>query len=110
MNEQITDAQAVDVLKNRRAARAQVASKFATRTIIYPVEIERKRGVKELEIRNYVTMGRYYPERKWEKALDTEKRYSQLNKEYREILKKRRLPTDRKDPGNILNATPIDFK
>lgn len=109
MNENITDAQALEALKGGSSARAQIADTFATRTILYPVEIERKLGEKKVEIRPYVLMGQYYPARKWEKALDVEKRYAQLNKEYRTSLKTRKLPTDRKDPGNLLQATPLDI-
>ena len=105
---EITDEQAVEALKTRKVGRAQFADTFATRTIICPYPIERKPGVVEVENRNYVTMGQYYPKRKWEKALDVEKRYSQLNKLYQAELKARKLPTSRKDPGNILNASPID--
>lgn len=106
---EITDEQAVEALKDRKGGRAQFADTFATRTIICPYPIERKLGVIEIENRNYVTMGQYYPKRKWEKALDVEKRYSQLNKLYMAELKARKLPTFRKDPGNsLLNASPIE--
>lgn len=110
MNENITDDQALETLRSTIGGRAQPADTFATRTILYPVEIERKKGVKVTEIRPYVIMGQYYPERKWQKALDVEKRYAKLNKEYRESLKTRGLPTDRKAIANPLNTTPLDFK
>lgn len=110
MQSEITDAQAVEALNATVGGRAQPADTFATRTILYPVEIERKKGVKTIEIRPYVIMGRYYPERKWKKALDVEKRYFDLNKDYRESLKKRKLPVDRKAVANPLNVTPLNFK
>lgn len=106
--EVITDEQAVVALKTRKGGRAQFADTFATHTIVYPITVQRKEGHQEIEIRNYVTMGQYYPKRKMEKAADVEKRYSKLNKDYVAELKARKLPTFRKDPGNILNSSPID--
>lgn len=105
---EITDEQALEALTHRKAARAQFADTFATKTIVHPVLVERKKGSPEIEIRNYVTMGEYYPARKMEKAKDVEKRYAGLNKAYMAERKARKLPTFRKDPGNLLNASPID--
>lgn len=107
--ENISDDAALTALKTRRGGRAQSADFFCTHTVVYPVEIERKAGVKEIEIRNYVTMGQFYSERKLEKAKDVEKRYAKLNKAYVAELTARKLPTFRKDPGNkLLNASPIE--
>jgi hypothetical protein len=110
MNTNISDEQALEVLHGTVGARAQSADTFATRTILYPVEVERKKGEKKVEIRPYVIMRQYYPERKWQKALDVEKRYKKLNEDYRKSLKARGLPTDAKEIANPLNATPIEFK
>lgn len=109
-NDNITDAQAVEVLNSSIGNRAQPADTFATRTILYPVEVERKPGQKETLIRPYVIMGRYYPERKWKKALDVEKRYKDLNETYQKSLKARGLPTSRKERANPLKVTPLEFK
>ena len=107
--EHITDQDAVEAAKAKSASRGQICDTFATRTILYPVEIERKAGRKETEIRPYVIMGQQYPERTWKKALDVEKRYPQLNKDYQAYLKAKKLPTSRKDPGNsLLNIVPIE--
>lgn len=107
--ENITDDAALDALTTRKGGRAQIADVFCTHTVVYPVTVERKAGVKEIEIRNYVTMGQFYPGRKMEKAKDTEKRYAKLNKAYISELKARKLPTFRKDPGSkLLNASPIE--
>ena len=110
MNTNITDEQAVEALHSAGSGRAQPADTFATRTIMYPVEIERKKGVKKVEIRPYVIMGQYYPKRKWLKALDVEKRYKKLNEDYRKWLKANKRPTDRTEVANPLNVTPINFK
>lgn len=108
---ELTDEQALAALNKTVTGRAQVADLMATRTIIYPVEIVRKAGAPpSIEIRPYVIMGQYYPERKWEKALDVEKRYSGLNKQYKQDLIKKGLPTDRKAEANPLNTEPLDFK
>jgi hypothetical protein len=107
--EVISDDAALEALKTRRAGRAQFADIFCTHTVVHPVKIMRKAGVEEVEIRNYVTMGQFYPERKMEKAKDVEKRYSRLNKAYVAELKARKLPTFRKDPGaKLLDASPIE--
>ncbi len=106
---EITDLQAVEALHEEQACRAQPCNTFATRTIIYPVETERRAGVKKIEPRIYVLMGSWYPERKWEKALDVEKRYALLNKEFRAGLKARNLTTDRKAPANLLNVEQVEI-
>lgn len=108
-SENITDEQAIEAFKTRRGGRAQPADTFCTHTIIHPVAVERKKGVVTIENRNYVTMGEYYPSRKLEKAKDVEKRYAGLNKVYIAELKARKLPTYRKDPGNLLNSSPMDI-
>lgn len=110
MNNNITDEQALEALKSTATGRAQVADTFATRTILYPVEIERRKGVKVTEIRPYVIAGQYYSARRWKKAQDVEKRYAQLNKAYRENLKARKLPIERREVANPLNLSPLDLK
>lgn len=107
---EITDEMAVAALKRDVGGRAQEADTCATRTILHAKEVERKAGVKTIEILPYVIMGQYYPERKWIKAQDVEKRFAQLNKEYRASLKAKGLPTDMKPQANPLKTSPIEFK
>jgi hypothetical protein len=109
ISEEITDAQAIEALEAGFGGRAQPADTFCTHTVIHPVAVERKKGIVTVENRNFVTMGEYYPARKMEKAKDVEKRYTGLNKLYIAKLKARKLPYFRKDPGNLLNSSPMDI-
>ncbi len=106
----ISDEQALEALSKKNTARAQPSTKFCTHTVVYPIEVKRASGESEVEIRNYVTARQFYPERKLEKAADVEKRYSKLNKAFMSELKSRGFPTHFKDPGNILDARPVDLK
>lgn len=109
-NVEITDEEALETFRAGRTQRAQVGTVFCTHTVVYPVWVERKKGVPEKEIRHFVTLGQFYSKRKMEKATDVEKRYAKLNKDYNEAVKAKGRINFRKDPGNILNATPIDMK
>lgn len=106
---ELTDVEAIQALDSTPLGRAEQGTIFATRTIIHPVKQELKPGNEEVVFRPYVIMGVYYPERKWLKALDVEKRYSGLNKRYRENLKSKGLPMDRKAPANPLNVEEVEI-
>lgn len=106
----ITDDDALKVFTTKQDNRAKVADTFCTHTVKYPIYVERRKGVKEVEIRDYVTIGQWYPKSKMEKAKDVEKRYPGLQKQFMADLKASGKKNYRKDPGNILNATAIDLK
>lgn len=106
---EITDAQALDALNATIGGRAQPAEMFATHTVYHPMEIERKPGVKHIEIRPFISMGQYYPERKLEQAKDVKRRYAELNKTLEAKAKAAGYVTYRKAPVNPLNVEAVEI-
>lgn len=108
MNTNISDKQALEAFNSTGTVRAHIATHPVERTVVYPVEIEYQPGVKTMEIRTFVRMGEYCSKVQWERALELEKQYPDLQKAYRKVLKDRGLPTSIKISPNPLKAVPID--
>lgn len=106
----ISDDEALDVLLNDSSKKVKVAKVFVPRTIVYPVKVERRAGEETTEIRTFVRMFEYCSNTQWERALELEKRYPKLNKQYTEELKKRGLPVTSKEPVNPLKATVLNLR
>jgi len=106
---EVTDDEAAELFDNLDTTYAKIATKFVTRTIVYPTIMEYKPGVKTKEIRVFVRMHEWVSPSQWEKALRLEKKYAKLNKKYTDRLKAQGFPTSAKDPGNILNAQVLDI-
>lgn len=106
---EITDAQALEALNTTIGGRAQPADIFATHTVYHPVEVERKKGIKTIEIRPFISMGQYYPERKIEQAKDVKRRYSDLNKTLEAKAKAAGYLTYKKAPANPLNVEAVEI-
>lgn len=107
IKEEITDEQAVALLNSNVTTPLRVATKFVPRTILYPVKVEYKPGQFQDEIRAFVRQAEYVSPHKWEQALEVEKKYAKLNKDYAEGLKKAGLEVNMKEPANPLKATII---
>jgi hypothetical protein len=105
----VSDDTALAIFNKLDSTYAKVATKFVTRTIVYPAIMEYKPGVKTTEIRTFVRMHEWVSPAQWEKALRLEKKYAKLNKAYTDRLKSLGLPTSIKEPGNLLNATVLDI-
>lgn len=106
---EITDEQALEALNATIAGRAQPGDTFATETVYHPVQVERKKGVKTIEVKPFISMGQWYPERKIEKAKDVKKRYAGLNKKLEKDAKDRGYLTYKKAPANLLNLEPVEI-
>lgn len=102
---QPTDDGAVELLKNIPVNANRVARTFVPRTIVYPVMVEYKPGQFTQELRAYVTAENYVSENQWKVALELEKQYPKLNKEFRDGLKKQNIQVDFKEAGNPLKIT-----
>lgn len=105
----ISDSEAVKVARGLKTQRAQPATKFVERTVLYPVSIEYKPGVNTVEIRTFVRAGEFCSPRQWDLAMSLEKEYPNLNKDYRDYLKAAKLPVNLKGSDNPLNASVIEL-
>jgi len=106
----VSDDDALAIFNKLDSTYAKIATKYVTRTIVYPAIMEYKPGVKTTEIRTFVRMYEWVSPAQWEKALRIEKKYDKLNKAYTARLKAQGKPTSVKDPGNILNAKVLDIQ
>jgi hypothetical protein len=106
---EITDEEALGILSKGIPTKSKLATKFVTRTIIYPVTVYYKPNVPTNELRTAVRMGEYCSPGQWERALELEKKYAKLNKQFVADLKARKLPVSMKEPGNPLKATVINL-
>jgi hypothetical protein len=106
---QISDKEAVSILNTTRGRRAQPANKFVTRTIVYPVTVFYKAETPTVEIRSFVRQNEYCSPAQWDKALELEKEYPELQKQYRAMLKAKGIALDVREPGNPLKATVIEL-
>ncbi len=104
----ISDDAAYEVLLKKPSATAKLATFFVPRTIIYPVQVERTKGNKEIELRTFVRMYEYCSPARWEKALEIEKTYKKINAEYTKSLKDAGHKTEAKEKANPLNLTLME--
>lgn len=104
----VSDEAALEVFTKQHKSTTKVGTKFVPRTIVYPVVMEYRPGIKTTEIRTFVRMYEYCSPSRWEKALKIEKKYAKLNKAYMEDLERRKKITSAKEPGNPLKATILD--
>lgn len=107
---EITDEEAIKVVRKGKTVRDKLAKTFVPRTIFYPVEVEYKAGVKEIQIRTFVQQSSYVSAAKWEQAQEIEKKYAKLNKDYADALRAKKKPVNVKEPGNPLKLTLIEMK
>lgn len=103
------EEKALESLK-RPSAAAKLATVMVPRTVIYPVEVEYKPGVKTVEVRPFVIAQSFCSERQWERALEYEKQYPELQRVYRQALEANGHKVDHKTMTNPLNAIPIGEK
>jgi len=107
---EITDEEAVKVVRKGKAVRDKLAKTFVPRTILYPVEVEYKQGIKDIQIRTFVQQSSYVSADKWAQAQEIEKKYAKLNKDYADALRAKKIPVNVKEPGNPLKLTLIEMK
>lgn len=106
---QISDAEALDIFKTGKSKRAKFATKYVTRTVVYPVEVYYKPNVPTREIRIFVKQGSHCSDAQWEKAQALEKKYPELQKEYRTYMKNTKgVAFEIKDRPNILQGVPVE--
>lgn len=106
---EITDKEAVDVLHKQNNKNNRYATKFIDRTIVYPVVVTRA-GAEEIEIRTFTRAGEYISPRRYEKALEVEKQYKELNNDYTQSLRDAGISEKRivvKELANPTNFTPM---
>lgn len=106
----VTDKEAVEALNIARKSKLNIADTFVPRTIVYGVSLEYRPGVFTREIRTFVRQGEYCSARQWERALELEKEFKELNKIYSDAVKAKGKPVNIKGSSNPLNATPIDAR
>lgn len=105
---EITDEEALAVATSVYTdSSSKRATRFVPRTILYPVELEYKPGVKTTEIRTFVRQREFVSEHRWEAALEVEKKYAKLNKEYHDSLVRKGIEVNVKEPKNLLRGTPL---
>jgi hypothetical protein len=112
MKMELTDEDAMEVVAEQAqssAMRNQVATHFVERTILYPVALEYKPGVKTKEIRSFVRQYEYCSPAQWQEALELEKKYPKLNAAHRKALESEGKPVNVKEPGNPMNTTIINI-
>lgn len=106
----ITDKEAVLALHSKAERSNRYATKFVDHTIVYPVIRKRPNGTEEVEIRAFVRAGEYTSPHRYEKALEVEKEFAQLNKDYTQALRDAKIPERRikvKEVANPLKFTPM---
>lgn len=102
-----TDEDAMRVVNSQAQSKVRICDTWVPRTVLYAASIEYKPGVETTEIRPFVRQGEWCNSRQWERALELEKEFGQLNKKYAESLKAAGKPVNIKTPKNFLNATPL---
>lgn len=106
----ITDKEAVSALTQKANESFRFATQFVDRTIIYPVAVKRANGTETVENRTFVRAGEYTSPRRWEKALEIEKQYKELNDVYTKSLRDAGIPEKRikvKEMANPMRFTPL---
>jgi hypothetical protein len=101
----LTDADAMEVVRAGAQSRFRFCDTFVPRTILYPVAIEYKPGIFTKEIRAFVRQGEFCSSTQWERALQLEKEFPELNKAHVAWLKSQKKPVNIKAPAE--NATPL---
>lgn len=106
----ITDQEAVKALNSKVKNSNRYATKFVDRTIVYPVPVVKANGMEDVEIRTFVRAGEYTSPHRYEKALEIEKEFKQLNADYTKSLRDAGIPEKRikvKEVANPLKFTPM---
>lgn len=104
-NLEITDKEALDILKSVKPLSENLANVFVKETVIYPVLVTNGKEAPSTEIRTFVRAGEYCSERQATIAAELKSKYADLNKEYQKSLAARGLPTVAKEYP--LRATPM---
>lgn len=100
-----TDADALEMIKAGTQKQFRFCDTWVPRTILHMVNIEYKPGVFTPEFRAFVRQGEWCHSSQWEKALEKEKEFAGLNKEYALYMKSKKKPLNIKPPAT--NATPL---
>jgi hypothetical protein len=106
----ISDKEALNVLNRKTTENYRYATQFVDRTIVYPVTVKKANGTEDVEIRTFVRAGEYTSPRRWEKALEVEKQYKDLNTAYTKSLRDAGIPERRikvKELANPMKFTPL---
>lgn len=104
---EISDSEALGVFLDNQKKRPSLATKFVPYTVVHPVKVARNSGVVETEIQKYVRMGEYVSPRRWEIALEKEKKYKKLNEAWKAEQQKLGKKVLLREVANPLKASVL---